>query len=79
MPEPPNQTPTIETSQNRDEQLELANQLFREFHALCFWHSPRDLIITDDLIPFVAKGLRTNGGRRGFLLAAKLQRNGGTA
>jgi hypothetical protein len=52
---------------------ELANQLYREFHTRCFWHSPRDLVITDDLIPFVLKGLRTHGGRRGFILAAKLE------
>lgn len=59
----------------RDERLELANQLFREFHTRCFWHSPRDLLITDELLPFVAKGLRKHGGRRGFMLAAKLQPN----
>ena len=31
------------------------------------------LVITEDLIPFVVKGLRTHGGRCGFLLAEKLQ------
>lgn len=56
-----------------NERLELANQLFGEFHGRCFWHTPRDLVITEELIPFVAKGLRTYGGRRGFLLAGKLQ------
>jgi hypothetical protein len=54
------------------ERVELARQLYREFHAQCFWHSPRELLITVDLVPFVAKGLRANGGRRGFLLAEKL-------
>lgn len=54
------------------DQLDLANQLYREFHTRCFWHSPRDLVITEELIPFVVKGLRTYGGRRGFLLASKL-------
>ncbi|HWY88790.1 MAG TPA: hypothetical protein VNX28_18910, partial [Gemmataceae bacterium] len=63
-----NLTPTIATPQNRNELVELANQLFREFHTRCFWHSPRDLVITEELIPFVAKGLRTHGGRRGFML-----------
>jgi hypothetical protein len=38
------------------ERLELAQQLFREFHTRCFWHSPRDLAITEDLIPFVVRG-----------------------
>jgi hypothetical protein len=58
---------------NQAERLELANQLYREFHTRCFWHSPRELRITEDLIPFVVKGLRTHGGRRGFILAGKLQ------
>ena len=61
------------TTATPDERLELANQLFREFHAQCFWHSPRDLVITEDLIPFVVKGLSTHGGRRGFILAGKLR------
>jgi hypothetical protein len=68
-----NLTPTSATPQNAHERLELANQLFREFHTRCFWHSPRDLVITEELIPFVVKGLRTHGGRRGFMLAGKLQ------
>jgi hypothetical protein len=73
-----NLTPTIATPQNGSARLELANQLFRQFHTRCFWHSPRDLVITEELIPFVVKGLRTHGGRRGFLLAEKLQPKGAT-
>ncbi len=73
MPSPTNPPPTTATPQNGDERLELANQLFREFHTRCFWHSPHDLVITEDLIPFVVKGLRTHGGHRGFMLAGKLQ------
>ena len=74
-----NPTATILTLGNRNERLELANQLYREFHTRCFWHSPRDLVITEDLIPFVVKGLRTHGGHRGFKLAGKLQSSGATA
>ena len=73
MPTTTNLTPRIPTSPNGTARLELANQLFRQFHIRCFWHSPRDLVITEDLIPFVVKGLRTHGGRCGFLLAEKLQ------
>lgn len=62
----------IPTPQTLEARRELAGRLFREFQALCFWHSPHDLEITAERIPFVAKGLRANGGRRGFLLAAKL-------
>ena len=56
------------------ERLALANQLYRKFYSQCFWHCPRDLTITEDLIPLVVKGLRAHGGRRGFILSGKLQR-----
>lgn len=67
-----NQTPTIPTPRTLHERLELANQLYREYHTRCFWHCPQDLVITEELIPFVVKGLRTYGGRLGFILASKL-------
>ena len=73
-----NLTPANANPQNLAERVELANQLFRQFHTRCFWHSPRDLVITEELIPFVVKGLRTHGGRRGFMLAGKLQPKGTT-
>jgi hypothetical protein len=66
----------ITAPQNRYERVALGNQLFREYHSRCFWHCPRDLVITEELIPFVIKGLRTHGGRRGFMLAALLHPNG---
>ena len=53
--------------------LELADRLYREFRTRCFWHSPPDLVITEELIPFVVKGLRTHGGHQGFQLATQLQ------
>lgn len=55
------------------ERLELASRLYREFWGRCFWHSPRELVITEELIPLVVKGLRTYGGHRGFKLADKLK------
>jgi hypothetical protein len=55
------------------ERLDLANQLYREFHTRCFWHCPLDLVITEDLIPMVVQGLREHGGRRGFILSARLR------
>jgi hypothetical protein len=64
---------TIPVPRNPHDRLELANLLYREFHTRCFWHCPRELVITAELIPFVVKGLRTHGGHRGFKLAAKLQ------
>jgi hypothetical protein len=56
-----------------EERLALADRLYREFHARCFWHCPRDLVITEDLIPLVVQGLRKHGGRRGFILSGKLR------
>jgi hypothetical protein len=66
----------IPTPHNLHERLELATKLYREFQNQCFWHSPRDLVITEELIPFVVKGLRTYGGGRGFKLAGKLEASG---
>jgi hypothetical protein len=66
-----NLTPMVAAPRGRNERLELATRLFREFHTPCSRHSRRDLVITEDLIPFVVKGLRWYGGRRGFILAGK--------
>lgn len=66
----PSANPLLQTLRER---LELANQLYRQYRVQCFWHSPRDLVITEDLLPFVVKGLRTHGGRRGFILSGTLQ------
>jgi hypothetical protein len=67
------QATTVRAPRDRFERLELARELFRRFHVQCFWHSPRDLEITEDLIPFVVKGLRAHGGHLGFALAGKLR------
>lgn len=71
----PTTTYPISTPSSAYERLELANQLYQEYHTRCFWHSPRDLVITENLLPFVVKGLRKHGGRRGFMLAGILRRN----
>ncbi len=49
-----------------------ARRAFRDFHAQCFWYMPPDMEITLEDVPEVARGLRLHGGRRGFLLAARL-------
>jgi hypothetical protein len=63
-------TPVLCTPEAR---LDLANRLYREYHTRCFWHCPRDLIITEELVPLVVKGLRKHGGRRGFILSGQLR------
>ena len=54
------------------EKLALAKEAFREFHAQCFWYMRRDMSVTPADFPEIARGLRQNGGRRGFRLAEKL-------
>ena len=56
------------------ERLQLAAQAFKEFYAECFWYLRPDLPIDAAAIPEIARGLRRHGGRRGFLLAARLCR-----
>jgi len=51
-----------------------ARRAFKTFRAQCFWHLRDDFDITLDDVPAIADGLRRNGGRKGFLLAAKLCR-----
>jgi hypothetical protein len=51
-----------------------ARRAFREFHAQCFWYMAKDAKITLADVPEVVRALRQNGGRRGFLLAARLCR-----
>jgi hypothetical protein len=51
-----------------------ARRAFRKFHAQCFWYMRPDMPVTFRDIPEIARGLRQNGGRQGFLLAARLCR-----
>ena len=55
-----------------EEKLRLANRLYRERYAECFWHMKPDLVVTEELLPIIIKALRENGGRHEFLEAAKL-------
>lgn len=56
------------------ERLQLAREAYRKFYAECFWYLRPDLPIDAAAIPEIARGLRRHGGRRGFLLAARLCR-----
>ncbi len=55
-----------------------ARRALREFHAQCFWYLRRDMAVTLDDLPEIIRGLRRNGGRRGFLIAARLAAHGDT-
>ena len=49
-----------------------ARKAFRAFYAQCFWFMREDMEVKLSDIPEIVRGLRLNGGRQGFLLAAKL-------
>ena len=51
-----------------------ARRAFRRFHSQCFWYLRPEMRVTLADVPEIARGLRQNGGRQGFLLAAKLCR-----
>ena len=49
-----------------------ARRIFRKYHAQCFWYMRPDLDVSLEDIPELVRGLRQNGGRQGFFIAAKL-------
>jgi hypothetical protein len=51
-----------------------ARRAFNLFYSPCFWYMRKDMDITLADVPEIVRGLRQNGGRQGFLLAAKLCR-----
>ena len=58
---------------NTQQRVELAQQLYREYRTACFWHCKPDLVITEDRVEFVVKGLRKNGNRKALMASAALQ------
>jgi hypothetical protein len=58
----------------RERRVALAQRAYREYHSQCFWSYRPDLIITEDKIPFVMRGLRKYGGHRGYKIVAELCR-----
>ena len=51
-----------------------AQEIFRRYHAQCFWHYDPDLEIGTHNLQLVIDGLRKFGGREGYLLAEELCR-----
>jgi hypothetical protein len=52
--------------------IELAQILFKEYYASCFWHWKPDLIISESMIPAVVRRLCAHGSRKAMLAAAGL-------
>lgn len=54
------------------ERIALAQRLFDELYAKCFWSWDPETKVTGELLPGVANALRSLGGRREFLLSVKV-------
>jgi hypothetical protein len=54
------------------ERLALAQTAFENYYPMCFWSWPRDTRVTEAILPNVAHALRSQGGRKQFLLSAKI-------
>ena len=67
----------VETSASKlikVEKLALAQEAFRQFHPRCFWFMREDAQIGEEDLPYLCERLRADGGREGFILAARLCR-----
>lgn len=51
-----------------------ARRAYKKYYAQCFWSSPRDYLVSENDIPWVADRLMTYGGREGWTAGAKLCR-----
>jgi hypothetical protein len=49
-----------------------AREAFRRFHAMCFWSSPKNYVVTRADLKWVANQLMTHGGREGWLIGSRL-------
>jgi hypothetical protein len=54
------------------EKLALAQEAFSRYKAQCFWFFREDFQVTEESLSLVIKGLRSDGDRAAFLIAAKL-------
>ncbi len=54
------------------QRLALAKEQFRIKYASCFWYMPRDLVISEEMLPSIARALRKNGSREDYLIARSL-------
>ncbi len=54
--------------------LREARKAFRRYKTECFWSSPANLLIGNELIPFVIEGLMSEGNRSAFEKARRIKR-----
>ena len=65
---------TVEQSQPLalPEKLALAQEAFERYKTACFWFLRDDLVVTENNLHLIVKGLRSDGDREAFRLAARL-------
>lgn len=63
-----------EKTQEKSRNVPMAQEIFRQFYAECFWHYAKDLEITEQNMHIVIDGLKKYGGRKGLQLAEELCR-----
>ena len=66
---------TAESGSNKlsmAEKLALAQEAFRKYQTACFWFIRDDFQVTEETLELVVKGLRSDGDRQAFFIAAKL-------
>ena len=61
-----------EINQQEPSVLALAQELFSQYYTKCFWHMKSNLIVTEAMLPEIVKGLKTYGGKSGYMEAIKL-------
>ena len=54
--------------------LALAREAYRNYYIQCFWFMRENIEIGPDDLSLIAKGLRSHGDRRAFIIAGKLCR-----
>lgn len=58
----------------KEEKLELARRVFREYFAQCFWSWNPDVVLRDEHLPMIVQGLRLHGGHAGYRIVEQLCR-----
>lgn len=61
-----------EVSLTMKDKLHIAQDAFQKFHTICFWFMREDLIITEEDLPAIIKGLRENGTREAYQIVDRL-------
>ena len=52
---------TTEVCMTIEDKLRIAQDAFRKFHTICFWYMREDLVLAEEDLPAIIKGLRENG------------------